>query len=173
LKTALIAALVAAAPAQQAQRPCLTEAQVEDLTLFALPPLLEAMATRCGPSLPADAYLLNGGKTLSQQLAGQSAARWPGARSALSVIAEDKFPPELSAETARSLVRDLASSQMLGKVKPEECARINRVADLLSPLPPANLAGLVATFADMVGKDATKDGKKTKSGPAICPAAKA
>lgn len=168
MKALLIAAMFAAAPAEQAQRPCLTEAQVEDLTLFALPPLLDAMATRCGPSLPAGAYLLNGGKTLSQQLAGQSASRWPGARSALSVIAEDKFPAELSGETARGLIRDLALSQMLGKVKAEQCVRINRVADLLSPLPPANLAGLIATLAPTL----SKEGDKGKSTPVICPASR-
>ncbi|MEO7828137.1 MAG: hypothetical protein ABIR60_13460, partial [Allosphingosinicella sp.] len=71
MKSALIAALLATAPAQPAQPPCLTAAQVEDLALFALPPLLEAAATACAPALPADAYLTNGGRTLARTLAAE------------------------------------------------------------------------------------------------------
>jgi hypothetical protein len=166
LKPVLIAALLAAAPAQSAPHPCLTAAQAEDLTLFALPPLLDALASRCGPSLPAGAYLLTGGRSLSQQLGAESAGRWPGASSALAVIAEDKFPTGLSEPTARGLVRDLAASELLGKVKPDQCARINHLADLLSPLPLGNLAGVFVTLAELAGKG----GKKGKPRPIICPA---
>jgi hypothetical protein len=166
LIAAVAATVVTVAAPHKGDHPCLTEAQVEDLTLFALPPLLEGMATRCGPSLPADAYLLNGGRTLAGQLGPESASRWPGASLALAAIAEDKFPTGLSEQTARGLVRDLAASEMLGKLKPGECERINRLAELLSPLPPRNLAGIFVTVAEMVGKG----DKKRKSAPIICPA---
>lgn len=171
MKSALIAALLAAAPAEQAQRPCLTEAQIEDMTLFALPPLLEAAATACAPALPADAYLLNGGRTLSQTLGAESARRWAGASAVLATMAKDKFPAGLSETTARGLLRDLAAQGLAAKGPSKECGRINRLADLLSPLPPRNLAGLVILVADIAGgdKDKAKD-RKAGGPPLLCSA---
>ena len=164
MKLALIALLVTAAPAQAAERPCVTRAQLEAMALFALPPMLEAMAAKCGPHLPAQAYLLNGGRTLSQSLAGESAAAWPEASLALRAMSDD-MPTGLSAETMRGMVRDMATSEI--KLKPDECVRINHLGELLAPLPPRNLAGVVAMLAE-VGMEGDK--KKKKPRPAVCPA---
>jgi len=166
VKALLIAAVVTVSAPPNTERTCLTQAQVEDLTMFALPPLLEAMASRCGPSLPADAYLLNGGRTLSRQLGAEGSSHWKGASSALSTFVGEKIPAGLTEETTRAFILDLASTELLGKVKPEDCVRINRLADLLSPLPPRNMAGILVTFAEMAGKD--KSNGKSKA--LICPA---
>ena len=64
---------------------CISRAQVVDVTLFALPPILDALAARCRPSLPASAYLLNGGHALSERLAGESAAHWTGATAVIEL----------------------------------------------------------------------------------------
>jgi hypothetical protein len=163
VKSLLIAALAAAAPAQPAPRPCVTQAQIENLTLFALPPLLDALATKCGPSLPSGAYLLNGGRVLARDLEAGSDGRWAEASSAMAVVGGDKMPKGLSGRTARSMLHDVAVAELFAKIKPEECAQFDRIAGLLSPLPPANLAGLVAAAAAMGMKG-------DKKGPAICPA---
>lgn len=164
MKLALIALLVAA-PAQAAERPCVTHAQLEALTLFALPPVLEALATKCGPSLPAQAYLLNGGRALSQSLAADSAANWEGATAAMHVVAGE-MPAGVSQETMRGLIRDMTVSEL--KLKPQECARIDRLGELLAPLPPRNLARVVAMLAELGMNDGGK--KKKKPRPSICPA---
>jgi hypothetical protein len=176
VKSALIALLLASAPAQQAQRPCLTEAQVEDLALFALPPLLEAAATACAPALPAGAYLPNGGRALARTVAADSSKRWAGASSTLSTMARDKFPASLSEATARGLVYDLALNG-LSKEGRAHCARIDRIAELLSPLPPRNVAGLVVLAVEMFSEDEARD--KAKEGkskspptPLMCPSAR-
>lgn len=176
MKSLMIAALLAAAPAEQAQRPCLTQAQVEDLALFALPPLLEAGATACAPALPAGAYLPNGGRALARSLAADSSKRWAGASATLSTMSKDKFPAELSETTARGLVHDLALNA-LSKEGRAHCERINRVADLLSPLPPRNVAGLVVLAVEMFSEDEAKDkAKEDKSKspprPLMCPTAR-
>lgn len=163
MKLALIA-LLASAPAQTAERPCVSRAQLEALALFALPPVLEALATKCGPHLPANAYLLNGGRTLSQSLASESAASWPGASAAMQAMTGD-MPTGLSRETMRGMVRDMATSEL--KLKPEECVRIDHLGELLAPLPPSNLAGVVAMLAE-IGIMSDRDKKKPT--PAICPA---
>ena len=160
----MVALAMVAAPAQEAPRPCVTRAQLEDLALFVLPPMLDALATKCTPSLPAGAYLLNGGRTLSTSLAAESRGSWAGANTALGIVAEGKMPGELSEETARGLVRDLSGSEL--KLKTEDCARINRLAELLSPLPPRNLAAVLSLVAEI-----GLAGGGKKKGPAICPAA--
>lgn len=173
MKSVLIAALLAAAPSEQAQRPCLTEAQVEDLALFALPPLLEAAATACATALPADSYLANGGRALARTLAAESPARWAGTSATLSTMSKDKFPVGLSETTARGLLHDLALGGLKAKGGQQHCVRINRVADLLSPLPPRNLAGLVVLAIEF---GTESDGKKARGKPAkpplICPASR-
>jgi len=143
VKSVLIAALLAAPTAEQAQRPCLTQAQIEDSALFALPPLLEAAATACAPALPADAYLLNGGRALARTLAAESSGRWASASAALTTMAENEFPANLSETTARGLLHDLVLGGLKSAEGQAQCVRINRAADLLSPMPPRNLAGLV------------------------------
>lgn len=176
MKSILIAALLAApAPAERAPRPCLTEAQIEDMALFALPPLLEAAATACASALPADAYLPNGGRALARTLAAEGPGRWAGASSALAKIGEDKFPAGLSEATARGLVHDLAAGALAAPKGQAQCGRINRVADLLSPLPPRNLAGLVVLVVEIASEE---DGRPSRSKaranpnrpPLLCPA---
>jgi hypothetical protein len=183
VKSALIAALLAAAPTQQAQRPCLTQAQVEAMTLFALPPLLEGAGKACAPVLPAGSYLMTGGRTLAQALATDSSAHWAGASSAVTMLGGKDFPAGLSETTARGLIHDLVMNGLSSAKGREQCGRIDRAADLLSPLPPRNLAGLVilgveiATveeIGDMPKGKAKGDSKAKPVGkaPLMCPAAR-
>jgi hypothetical protein len=174
VKSVLIAALLAAAPAEQAKRPCLTQAQVEDLALFALPPLLEAASSACAPALPADAYLTNGGRALARTLAAGSSGRWAGASSTLAAMAKDKFPEGLSESTARGLVHDLALGGLKSREGQEQCARIDRAAKLLSPLPPSNLAGLVVLVVEIGSESGgkSKSDSKAARAPLICPPAR-
>ncbi len=166
MKSVLIAALLAAAPAEPAKRPCITEAQLEDLTFFALPPMLDGLATKCGPTLPAGAYLLNGGRALARTLEPESARRFAGASAALGAMGSSKLPSGITASTATGLLRDTAASELFGKLTPDDCVRANRLAELLSPLPPRNLAGIFAMVAELGMADGMK------SAPVMCPAAR-
>ena len=183
MKSILIAALLAAAPAEQAQRPCLTQAQVEAMTLFALPPLLEGAAKACAPALPANAYLMNGGRTLAQSLAAESSTHWTSASSVVTMLGGKEFPAGLSETTARGLIHDLILNGLSTAKGREQCGRIDRAADLLSPLPPRNLAGLVvlgveiATVEEINDKSKGKAKAKAEAKPAgktpmMCPAAR-
>ena len=183
MKSALIAALLAAAPAEQAQRPCLTQAQVEAMTLFALPPLLEGAAKACAPALPANSYLMNGGRTLAQTLAADSSTHWAGASSAVTMLGGKDFPAGLSETTARGLIPDLVMNGLSSVKGREQCGRIDRAADLLSPLPPRNLAGLVVLGVEIATVEESRDlpagkakgkakAKPASKAPLICPAAR-
>jgi hypothetical protein len=183
VKSALIAALLAAAPAEQAQRPCLTQAQVEAMTLFALPPLLEGAAKACAPVLPANSYLTNGGRALAQALAAESSGHWASASPAVTMLGGKEFPAGLSETTARGLIHDLVLNGLSTAKGREQCGRIDRAADLLSPLPPRNLAGLIALGVEIATveelNDTAKDKAKAKAkakpatkAPLMCPAAR-
>lgn len=183
MKSALVAVLLATAPAGQAQRPCLTQAQVEAMTLFALPPLLEGAAKACAPALPANSYLMNGGRTLAQTLAAESSTHWASAGPAVTMLGGKEFPAGLSEMTARGLIHDLVMNGLSTVKGREQCGRIDRAADLLSPLPPRNLAGLVvlgveiATVEEMNDTPKGKAKGKAKARPAskaplMCPAAR-
>lgn len=168
MKTVLIAALLTAAPAEEAQRPCLTEAQVEAMTLFALPPLLEGAAKACAPALPANSYLMNGGKALGQTLAAESSTHWAAAGPAVTMMGGKEFPAGLSETTARGLIHDLVLNGLSTAKGREQCGRIDRAADLLSPLPPRNLAGLVVLAVGIASDEkATKVPEGKAKGKAV------
>ncbi|HEX8449429.1 MAG TPA: hypothetical protein VF652_07550, partial [Allosphingosinicella sp.] len=109
MKSILIAALLAA-PAEEPPRACLTQTQIESLTLFALPPLLEGAAKACAPALPANAYLNNGGRTLARTLAAEGPTHWAAASVAVTAIGGKDFPAGLSESTARGLIHDLVAN---------------------------------------------------------------
>jgi hypothetical protein len=157
-------ALVGTSSAAAAAPPaCLTRAQVTDVTLFALPSVLDAVAVKCRPSLPGNAYLLNGGHALSERLAASSAQHWQGAVTVLQSFGDKKIPTGIGPDTARALVRDIMASEMLKKTTPADCARINEGAELLAPLPPENIGRLMALLLAVAG-----DGKKGGP-PPLCP----
>jgi len=169
LKILIAAALLAAPPAPPAKPsgppPCLTRGEVTDLTLFLLPALLDGAAEQCRASLPAGAYLLTGGRTLSQRLMADT-SHGPGAIAAIRKVAGDGLPPELSPDTLRGIAHDMLGKAMLSEVKPADCATINEAAELLAPLPPQNIGGLIAVGLSIAGRKAGKSGPKLS----LCPA---
>jgi hypothetical protein len=162
-------ALLGAQAGQAAEPPrCLTRAQINDATLFVLPSVLDALATKCRAALPANAYLLNGGQALSRRLTATSGDHWQGAVSIVARLARKKqFPTDISPDTARALIRDALTNEALNKLKAADCGRINEALDILAPLPPENIGRIVALFIDIGGES---DRAKGKSGPPpICP----
>ncbi|MEA3036546.1 MAG: hypothetical protein QOH04_2318 [Sphingomonadales bacterium] len=153
---------LAGASASAAATPpvCVTRAQVNDLTLFALPSVLDALADKCRASLPASAYLLNAGHELSRRLSADAGAHWEGAVAVFKTFGDKKMPEGLSPETMRGIMRDILVGDMLKKTTSVQCAEANEGAELLAPLPPENLGRLMGLIVELAG------GKK---GPKICP----
>lgn len=163
-------ALLSTQAAQAAEPPkCLTRAQVNDATLFLLPSVLDALAARCRPSLPANAYLLNGGQALSRRLAAAGGDHWQGAMSIVSQFAGDKKLPTgaLSPDTARALIRDVLANEALKTLKAADCAHISEGLEILAPLPPEGYGRIVALFLEIGGDAERAKGKSAP--PAICP----
>jgi hypothetical protein len=173
LKILLAAALLAAPPpvvvmSKAPPPPCFTRAEVTDLTLFLLPALLNGAAEQCRPNLPANAYLLNGGRALSQRLMADT-SHGPGAVSAIRKIAGDSIPAALTPETLRGLAVDMLGKQLLTSVKPADCGALNEAAELLAPLPPENIGGLIAVGITVGANKAGPGGPKVSICPTLPP----
>ena len=143
IKLLLAAALLTPTTQVSPPRPCLDRTDVNEVTLFLLPLALDGLAEKCRAALPANAYLLNGGHALSSRVAAASSAHWQGARAAFEKIAGEKVPKGVSEATVTQLFREVAKGELIDKLKPADCGDVNEAAELLAPLPPENLGGLV------------------------------
>ena len=83
----------------------------------------------------------------------------------------------------RGLIPDLVMNGLSSVKGREQCGRIDRAADLLSPLPPRNLAGLVVLGVEIATVEESRDlpagkakgkakAKPASKAPLICPAAR-
>lgn len=162
----MIAALLTAPSAPSSNPPCVKQAEVTDMILFMLPGAIDAAGERCRATLPRDAYLFTGARRLSESLAAESKDHAAGAVTAFEKISGEKMPAELSQDTVGRMIGDVIRSKLVGEIKPEMCGDINALAELLAPLPPANLGG-IATL--LIGID-QKKGRKTGKGPHVCQA---
>lgn len=165
-RAALAVSLVAGSAASAAQPvavPCLQPREAEDLVVFVLPTLMEAMARKCSPLLPASATLTRSGPTLANRYRPDSLAAWPSARLAFTKISGGEPIEFLSEEVTRQVIQEASSAAIVANFKTKDCAMVDRVVGALSPLPARNVAQLVSLLME-VGT------KEDKSPMNICPA---
>jgi hypothetical protein len=149
---AALALLVIASPLAAQDRPQLNEAEINAVALYSMPHAFRALQSRCAPQLPADAYIRAQGDALGTRLDRASRGRFPAARAALTRLATSDNPQmatllaQLPAENVEPLARELIAGKVQSGVKLEDCARYNRVLELLDPLPPENLASLMGVI---------------------------
>lgn len=168
LKALALAALVAA-PSTPPPPPCLTRAEVADMTLAVLPVALDGAAEACRAVLPPGAFLLNGGRAMAERLKAGANAHWAGAMPALMKIAGSKdMPKGLQPDTVRALARDMLSSELRKSLKPADCGFVNEMTETLAPLSEDGIVRLV-TAGLLIAAHAEKGPKRSM--PALCPAA--
>ena len=143
---------------------CLSVDQAEALVTYILPKAIDASRAACSTSLSASSALMidNSERLANYRIASESA--WPKAKSAVTILAGDKLPPDMDDALLRPIA-DAMFSKLIGEeIKPKDCALINKIYGDLEPMPAANLASLAITIVQA----STKDGKKR--GIAICKA---
>jgi hypothetical protein len=172
--TVLAAALLAVLPtlAQAAESPCLSPAEFTSLADYALPSIISGTSQRCSASLGPQAWLPRNGTQLVQRYAERRPAAWPGAKAAFL---------KLSATTntdANNLIRtmpDASLQQLLDglmtgliaqQVPVDRCGAIDRLISLLSPLPAASTAEIIALAVGL----GAKAGRTKLGSIAICEA---
>jgi len=149
-------ALAIATPAFGAEQE-LAPAQVEGAVRYALPNLLQAVQGACAGELARDGYLSRNGDRLAARFAEGHEAYWPQAKAALILLGGkgeqssgiEEFA-NLPDEALRPFVDGIIVAKLREEIKPKSCADIERVLELLDPLPVDNLTGLVGTIVAMV-----------------------
>ncbi|RZM07534.1 MAG: hypothetical protein EOP68_13690 [Sphingomonas sp.] len=120
------------------------------------PAAVTGVATRCRAALPANAYLARNGATLVARLRPAASAALPAARQAFGRVAGIPLPASLDDGTVVGLIEAAVTEELVSHIKPAECGAIDRVLAQADPLPPRNLAALIAGLAELgvAGKDA-------------------
>ncbi|MDR2857225.1 MAG: hypothetical protein LBV50_05190 [Novosphingobium sp.] len=149
---ALACALLAVAPAvsRAAEPPCLSPAEFTALADYALPGIISGASQRCRTTLAPGAFLRRGGPELIRRYALRKPAAWPGAKAAflkLSATGDGDvgnlirtMPDASLQQVVDGMIEGMVSQQM----PLDRCGTVDRLIDLLSPLPPQSIAEAVA-----------------------------
>lgn len=153
---AALAALTASAAAPAAEMsPAATQAAVR----YALPHILSGVRTTCGPQLSSRGFLAANGQAMQARFAQGADAAWPQARGALMELgAKDKSGmakmfDSMPDSALKPFVDATISAMVATKLKTRDCADIERGLELVAPLPPENIAGLVGFAIEMSERD--------------------
>jgi len=165
------AALLQVQVAQAAAPVCITEQEVSAMAAFSMSSVLEGTMNSCRPHLAANGYFATSGQQLIGRYAARKAAAWPGAKSAFLKFGSEKDPEMLSTvgslpdAALQPFVDAMLSEMVASKIKPAQCRPVERMAMLLSPLPPENMADIIGYVIALAGDKPAKAGT-----PRICPA---
>lgn len=160
---------MAATTAQAATeaQPCLTEVEAQSLITAVLPDVFQQVGRACSNVLPENATLRGGLPPLVARYQAPADLAWPQAVAAFGKIG-GKDMAGIDPRLLRPMMRPMIAGAIAQDIKPRDCSTIDRAIGLMSPLPPANTAGLIVLIASVAG------GKDKKDSPfSICPAAAA
>ena len=167
-KLAAIAAAAALFLPATAQAEEMSPAAVQAAVRYSLPHLLSGVRASCGPKLSANGYLATQGDALLARFSQGSEAAWPAAKTALMQLGakEEKGMGAMLGKMPDSALKPFVdatiSSMVATKIKPAQCGDVERGIELLAPLPPENVAGLVGFIFEM--KEREDKGKARQGG---------
>lgn len=167
MRNMLIIAALAAVPGQavaQSARACLTQPEAEALVTYALPSAIRAMTTKCTPVLPATTALIQSGPIIAARYQIEADKAWPVARLAFDKVSGLDLTGTLGEPAARGLIEAAFGTGLAEKVKSEDCPKVDRLVDILEPLPARNMAMLVTTLMELGSAE-----KHKKSPLQMCP----
>ena len=152
----MLFAFLTGAAAPPAPGVCVTEGDVADLASVFLPDVLLAAKSACIRTLAPNAMLVQDDGALRTKYRAEVARATPGAKAALAKLVEAKVFPKVDPALAHAVV----VAKLSEEIKSKDCALIERVAELMEPLPAANVAQLLALFAAQSAQADVRKGKK-------------
>lgn len=161
---AMAAALALPATAS-AQQQCITEQELSALVVYGVPLAMEAAQTTCAPTLSPTGFMATDGEMMQQRYAALSNDTWPTAFRAFSKFAgsDDKemftMMREMPEESIRPFIDELLTGMIAGEINTDDCYKVERIAEALAVLEPAEAGNLVAVIASVAGLD----------NPSVCP----
>ena len=147
--------------------------QIAQAVRYALPHLVTGVQGVCGNQLAADGFLARNGDAFKTRMTVGAEAAWPQAKSAMLAFAASRQGgdqlaafADLPDEMLQPVVDGLIVAMISSELKPASCADVERGMELVAPLPPENIAGLVGFVMDMAGSDdeATVEGNDDADG---------
>lgn len=161
LSAAIAATIALAQPQIALAQQCVDQDDVADATVYAMPLLASAFTGKCSDKLAADGFMMTSGDAFVARYAELQDQKWAGAyRLLLSFAAEGKgggpmaeMMANLPEESVRPFVDAIIEQKVADEIKVKDCAKIERGIEMLAPLPPENMGGLLAFIMDMSGVD--------------------
>jgi len=150
-----------AAQAQQAQKTCVEPQEVADTVVYVLPTAFDAALMKCGDAISPDSFMRSeAGDAFIEKFRNQQDQRWPGTYGFIKTFitaqadkgdsGTSQMIASLPEESLRPFVDGILGSIIAEELKPEMCAKANRVVELISPLPPENVGGLLSFIVEEV-----------------------
>lgn len=155
--------------AQAEAAACIEQADLADGVIYAMPILTKAVRGKCGTNLSSSGFMARQGDAFVAPYVARQAAAWPGALRMLSQFGggDDREAADmmqmlgtLPADSVRPLFDAIIEQKVAEEIKVGDCTKIERGVELLSPLPPENVSGLVTFLLDLAKVD----------NPKMCPA---
>ena len=162
---ALSTLLLPGAAVGQSATTCLTSPEAEALVTYALPSAIRAITTKCATVLPATTALIQSGPIIAARYQGDADRAWPVARIAFGKVSGLQLTSLLGEPGAKGLVDAAFGAGLAEKVKPDDCSKVDRMVNILEPLPARNMAMLITALIEFSRAD--KSGKVPLN---LCPA---
>ena len=162
---ALSAAGFAMQPAMASAQQCISESQVSDMIVYAVPLALQSVQSKCSAKLARDGFLATEGQAMAEYYAQYKDAAWPGAVEALLVFAGDKDPEvgqmfrTMPKEALQPFVDAIVVQKVAEEIPVKDCGKIERVIEAIAPLEPQDAGKLLAVIMSLA------DIKE----PSVCP----
>ena len=163
LSVLIASAAVFSSQAVAAQNACVEPQDAADAIVYMMPAAHQAALRKCSGNLGEESFLPSAAaKTFISSFEAQQDERWPGTFRFFKVFIEqqdegdaDQAMSQMIASLPESAIRPFIDGILVeivaGEIKPSSCEKIDRVLELLSPLPADNVGGLSALLLDAVG----------------------
>jgi hypothetical protein len=155
-----------AASAQQAARPCITEAEGEALFQVMLPDVIREMGRVCA-ALPPRSFLRQPSAAFMARINAGITPAMPAAQGGIRKLLGPQGGAFAESQFAIPMVRAIFVPLAAQEIKPADCPGLDKIVTNLAPLPPRNLAAVFVALAQLSQND-------EKRGPRlpICPMAR-
>ena len=132
----------------QSATTCLTSSEAEALVTYGLPSAIRAMTVKCAAVLPATTALVQSGPIIAARYQGDADRAWPVARVAFDKASGFHLTSLLGETGAKGLVDSAFGAGLAEKVKSDDCSKVDRMINILEPLPAKNMAMLITALIE-------------------------
>ncbi len=145
---------------------CISEEDLSSAVRYSMPAIVSAVSGECSAELPADGFFATQSNAFLAPYVAQQDANWPGTlRVIKSFGSNDESPIDtamfdaLPESALRPFVDAIITTMLAKEIKPDQCGKIERGMELIAPLPPENIGGLIGFVVSMVEDGRAKEGK--------------